>query len=140
MYNGGMPFPPPGGYAPPMYGQQPAFGPPGAAPQTINMFPPGFQPPHLFQQAAQAQNKTDEEEEDNIDPQAVLDNKSRKWAQLNSKRFSNKKKGGIVDALKEEMPAEHVRKIIRDHGDLSSKKFRHDKRVYLGALKYVPHA
>ena len=104
------------------------------------MFPPGFQPPHLFQQAAQAQNKTDEEEEDNIDPQAVLDNKSRKWAQLNSKRFSNKKKGGIVDALKEEMPAEHVRKIIRDHGDLSSKKFRHDKRVYLGALKYVPHA
>lgn len=23
---------------------------------------------------------------------------------------------------------------------MSSKKFRHDKRVYLGALKYVPHA
>ena len=38
------------------------------------------------------------------------------------------------------MPPEHVRKIIRDHGDMSSKKFRHDKRVYLGALKYVPHA
>jgi hypothetical protein len=30
--------------------------------------------------------------------------------------------------------------IIRDHGDMSSRKFRHDKRVYLGALKYVPHA
>lgn len=27
-----------------------------------------------------------------------------------------------------------------DHGDMSSKKFRHDKRVYLGALKFVPHA
>jgi hypothetical protein len=33
-----------------------------------------------------------------------------------------------------------VRKIIKDHGDMTSKKFRHDKRVYLGALKYVPHA
>lgn len=28
----------------------------------------------------------------------------------------------------------------RDHGDMSSKKYRHDKRVYLGALKFVPHA
>ncbi|XP_074597718.1 pre-mRNA processing factor 8 isoform X2 [Brevipalpus obovatus] len=38
------------------------------------------------------------------------------------------------------MPPEHVRKIIRDHGDMTSKKYRHDKRVYLGALKYMPHA
>lgn len=38
------------------------------------------------------------------------------------------------------MPREHVRKIIKDHGDMSNRKFRHDKRVYLGALKYVPHA
>ena len=38
------------------------------------------------------------------------------------------------------MPPEHVRKIVKDHGDMTSKKFRHDKRVYLGALKYVPHA
>ena len=28
----------------------------------------------------------------------------------------------------------------QDHGDMSSRKFRHDKRVYLGALKFVPHA
>jgi hypothetical protein len=34
----------------------------------------------------------------------------------------------------------HPQKVIRDHGDMSSRKFRHDKRVYLGALKYVPHA
>ena len=32
------------------------------------------------------------------------------------------------------------RKIIKDHGDMSSKRFRQDKRVYLGALKYIPHA
>ena len=30
--------------------------------------------------------------------------------------------------------------FCRDHGDMSSKKYRHDKRVYLGALKFVPHA
>ena len=28
----------------------------------------------------------------------------------------------------------------QDHGDMTSRKFRHDKRVYLGALKFVPHA
>jgi pre-mRNA-processing factor 8 len=30
--------------------------------------------------------------------------------------------------------------LLQDHGDMSSRKFRHDKRVYLGALKFVPHA
>jgi len=99
------------------------------------MYPPGFGPP-----SGNQQNAMEEEEDVEVSQQAILDTKSRKWAQLNTKRFSNKKRGGVVDALKEEMPAEHVRKIIRDHGDLSSKKFRHDKRVYLGALKYVPHA
>lgn len=38
------------------------------------------------------------------------------------------------------MPSELLRKIIKDHGDMSTRRFRHDKRVYLGALKYVPHA
>lgn len=45
-----------------------------------------------------------------------------------------------MDVQKEEMPPEHIRKIIRDHGDMSSRKYRHDKRVYLGALKFMPHA
>lgn len=35
---------------------------------------------------------------------------------------------------------EVVHGLCRDHGDMSSKKYRHDKRVYLGALKFVPHA
>jgi hypothetical protein len=39
-----------------------------------------------------------------------------------------------------DMPPEHVRKIIADHGDMSNRKFRNDKHVYLGALKYMPHA
>jgi pre-mRNA-processing factor 8 len=69
-----------------------------------------------------------------------LSKKAAKWVQLTSKRYGDKRKFGYVDAQKEDFPPEHVRKIIKDHGDMSSRKFRHDKRVYLGALKYVPHA
>ncbi|KFK42401.1 hypothetical protein AALP_AA2G251900 [Arabis alpina] len=72
--------------------------------------------------------------------EAKLEEKARKWMQLNSKRYGDKRKFGFVETQKEDMPPEHVRKIIRDHGDMSSKKYRHDKRVYLGALKFVPHA
>lgn len=69
-----------------------------------------------------------------------LQDKARKWQQLQSKRYSEKRKFGFIDAQKEETPASHVRKIVRDHGDMTNRKFRHDKRVYLGALKYMPHA
>ena len=69
-----------------------------------------------------------------------LQEKARKWQQLQAKRYAEKRKFGFVDAQKEDMPPEHIRKIIRDHGDMSSRKYRHDKRVYLGALKYMPHA
>ncbi|KAI3935633.1 hypothetical protein MKW98_022641 [Papaver atlanticum] len=67
--------------------------------------------------------------------------KARKWMQLNSKRYGDKRKFGFVETQKEDMPPEHVGKVIRDHGDMSSsKKYRQDKRVYLGALKFIPHA
>lgn len=69
-----------------------------------------------------------------------LEEKSKKWQQFQRKRFAEKRKFGFVDTQKEEMPPEHIRKIIKDHGDMSSKKFKHDKRLYLGALKYIPHA
>ncbi|CAM9609852.1 unnamed protein product [Heterosigma akashiwo] len=72
--------------------------------------------------------------------EAMFGAKAKKWASLNAKRYGEKRRFGFVDVYKEEMPPEHVRKIIRDHGDMTAKKFRHDKRVYLGALKYVPHA
>lgn len=35
------------------------------------------------------------------------------------------------------MPPEHLRKIVRDIGDVSQKKFSVDKRAYLGALKFM---
>ncbi|TKR57590.1 hypothetical protein L596_030271 [Steinernema carpocapsae] len=73
-------------------------------------------------------------------PEHVLNDKAKKWKQLQSKRYADKRKFGFVDTQKEDMPPEHVRKIIRDHGDMTSRKYRHDKRVYLGALKYMPHA
>ena len=38
------------------------------------------------------------------------------------------------------MPPEHLRKIVRDIGDVSQKKYTSDKRSYLGALKFMPHA
>ena len=58
----------------------------------------------------------------------------REWQQLQSRRYAEKRKFGFVEAQKEDMPPEHVRKIIRDHGDMTSRKFRHDKRVYLGSV------
>ena len=50
-----------------------------------------------------------------------LQEKARKWQQLQSKRYAEKRKFGFVDAQKEDMPPEHLRKIIRDHGDMSSR-------------------
>ncbi|XP_010472990.1 PREDICTED: pre-mRNA-processing-splicing factor 8A [Camelina sativa] len=118
--NDGMPLAPPGtggSMMPP---------PPAAHPSYTTLPPPSNPTPPV--------EPTPEEAE------AKLEEKARKWMQLNSKRYGDKRKFGFVETQKEDMPPEHVRKIIRDHGDMSSKKFRHDKRVYLGALKFVPHA
>ncbi|KAL0834378.1 hypothetical protein Bca101_086267 [Brassica carinata] len=117
--NDGMPLAPPGtggSMIPPPHPSYTAL-----PPHSSNPTPPPVEP-------------TPEEAE------AKLEEKARKWMQLNSKRYGDKRKFGFVETQKEDMPPEHVRKIIRDHGDMSSKKFRHDKRVYLGALKFVPHA
>lgn len=80
-----------------------------------------------------------------LDPNSedVLNARAKKWQQFNSRRYAEKRKvkvASLSEGPKEDMPPEHLRKIMKDHGDMSSRKFRHDKRVYLGALKYVPHA
>ena len=49
--------------------------------------------------------------------------KARKWQQLQAKRYAEKRKFGFVDAQKEDMPPEHVRKIIKDHGGKSFSSF-----------------
>lgn len=65
---------------------------------------------------------------------------SSAWRKIQGRRYGPKRRTGGSEANKELLPPEHLRKIVRDHGDMSSGKYRTDRRVYLGALKYVPHA
>jgi len=74
-----------------------------------------------------------------------VEEKSKRWARLQSKRYSHKRRyltsaNNSAHHQKESLPAEHIRKILQDHGDMSAKRYNHDTRIYLGALKYVPHA
>ena len=45
--------------------------------------------------------------------EARLEEKARKWMQLNANRYHEKRKFGFVETQKEDMPQEHVRKIIK---------------------------
>lgn len=83
--------------------------------------PPGYRPP--------------------VDPQlAKFAEKKKQWLRSQRQRFGEKRKGGFVETQKADMPPEHLRKIVKDIGDVSQKKFSSDKRSYLGALKFMPHA
>ncbi|KKK15740.1 hypothetical protein P175DRAFT_0490159 [Aspergillus ochraceoroseus IBT 24754] len=100
--------------------------PPGwgaSAPPSLPMAPPppGYQPPADPTVAKFAQKKTE-------------------WLRTQRNRFGEKRKGGFVETQKVDMPPEHLRKIVRDIGDVSQKKFSNEKRSYLGALKFMPHA
>ena len=107
-----LPPPPP----PPRWSAGAVPPPPGMAPP-----PPGYRPP--------------------IDPQvAKFAQKKKEWLRTQRNRFGEKRKGGFVEAQKADMPPEHLRKIVKDIGDVSQKKFSSDKRSYLGALKFMPHA
>ena len=106
-----IPPPPPPGYIPPPPGASSLDPPP----------PPGYHP--------------------SSDPkEAKLQEKKREWLRRQKHKFGEKRKGGFVESQKTDMPPEHLRKIVRDIGDVSQKKFSSDKRSYLGALKYMPHA
>ena len=62
-------------------------------------------------------------------------------SEASASKWLNKNRRKRFVPQKEQMPPEHVRKIIKDHGDMASnKKYQTDSRAYLGALKYVPHA
>ncbi|KMS94291.1 hypothetical protein BVRB_022890, partial [Beta vulgaris subsp. vulgaris] len=63
----------------------------------------------------------------------------QQWQRLQARRYATKRQFAYAAPVKDDMPPEHLRKIVRDHGDMSNRKSRYDKRVYLGALKYVPH-
>ncbi|KAK4217406.1 pre-mRNA processing splicing factor 8 [Rhypophila decipiens] len=112
----GVPPPPPGPPPPPPPpGHPSALPPPPAIPAPP---PPGFRPP--------------------TDPKFAQ--KKTEWLRMQRNRFGEKRKGGFVETQKADMPPEHLRKIVKDIGDVSQKKYTSDKRSYLGALKFMPHA
>ncbi|KAI1818795.1 pre-mRNA processing splicing factor 8 [Poronia punctata] len=71
---------------------------------------------------------------------AKFEQKKKEWLRTQRNRFGEKRKGGFVETQKADMPPEHLRKIVKDIGDVSQKKYTSDKRSYLGALKFMPHA
>ena len=81
------------------------------------------------------QRQIELEEQEQLDEEMII--RARKWQQKRVKKFKQEVKGTLVNMQSIEMPVEHLRKIVKDHGDMSSRKFRNDKRVYLGALKFV---
>ncbi|KAK3356903.1 NUC071 domain-containing protein [Lasiosphaeria hispida] len=118
------PPPPPPGWGPPPPPPPPPPGPPSSLPPppaTPAPPPPGYRPP--------------------TDPQiAKFAQKKREWLRAQRHRFGEKRKAGFVETQKADMPPEHLRKIVKDIGDVSQKKYTSDKRSYLGALKFMPHA
>lgn len=56
------------------------------------------------------------------------------------KKSDTKRSATQVIPQKPEMPPQHLRKIMIDHGDLTLNKIASDKRSHLGSLKYLPHA
>ncbi|KAM0428266.1 hypothetical protein ACHAPT_007167 [Fusarium lateritium] len=112
------PPPPPPGWGPPPPPPSSALPPPPSTPAPP---PPGYRPP--------------------TDPQvAKFAQKKKEWIRNQRNRFGEKRKGGFVQTQKADMPPEHLRKIVKDIGDVSQKKYTNDKRSYLGALKFMPHA
>ncbi|GJC80750.1 pre-mRNA-processing-splicing factor 8 [Colletotrichum liriopes] len=108
------PPPPPPGWGPPPPPPPPpssSLPPPPASPAPP---PPGYRPP--------------------TDPQIA------KFAQKKKEWLRSQPQGGFVETQKADMPPEHLRKIVKDIGDVSQKKYTSDKRSYLGALKFMPHA
>lgn len=113
------PPPPPPGWGPPPPPPPSSSLPP--PPSTPAPPPPGYRPP--------------------TDPQiAKFAQKKKEWVRNQRNRFGEKRKGGFVQTQKADMPPEHLRKIVKDIGDVSQKKYTNDKRSYLGALKFMPHA
>ncbi|KAI5457828.1 putative pre-mRNA processing splicing factor [Mariannaea sp. PMI_226] len=114
-----LPPPPPPGWGPPPPPPPSSSMPP--PPSTPAPPPPGYRPP--------------------TDPQiAKFAQKKKEWLRDQRSRFGEKRKAGFVQTQKADMPPEHLRKIVKDIGDVSQKKYTNDKRSYLGALKFMPHA
>lgn len=126
------PPPPPANRAPPPPARG-LTGPPAAPPSR----PPLSRPPPTIPPGPPSKRTTS-----STNPN-VLQERKRKWLQIQQSRYKASKatsNGGVSHTVKAEMPPEHLRKIMIDHGDLSSKKVASDKRSHLGSLKHMPRA
>lgn len=75
-------------------------------------FPGGIPPPsNFFQGPSQPQSGGHHAGSPQMLPDSVLEEKSRKWKQLQSKRYAEKRKFGFVDAQKEDMPPGMLRNM-----------------------------
>ncbi|KLU89162.1 pre-mRNA-processing-splicing factor 8 [Magnaporthiopsis poae ATCC 64411] len=122
----GPPPPPPSGPPPP-----PSSALPPPPPPSTSSLPPPPSIPAPPPPGYRSSNDTQA---------AKLEQKKKEWLRLQRNRFGEKRKGGFVETQKADMPPEHLRKIVKDIGDVSQKKYTNDKRSYLGALKFMPHA
>ena len=115
--------------------------PPGQVPMPPPGMPPGMMPPGMVPQMlpGDGQHPASTNNNNNNRP-LTMEEKSKRWAKLQSKRYAHKKMQTFTAPQKEKLPPDFLRKILQDHGDMSSKRFQTEKRLYLGALKYVPHA
>ncbi|OVF08136.1 putative U4/U6-U5 snRNP complex subunit [Clavispora lusitaniae] len=128
------PPPPPNARIPPPNGRHVAMPvrvpPPPPPPQN------GIQRPAKMMKTESSKKSDEEEKSDTrakMTTQQHLDSSF-----VNAK--SGKQNRGLVQPIKTELPPEHLRKIMINHGDLSSNKVASDKRSHLGSLKYMPHA
>jgi pre-mRNA-processing factor 8 len=111
--------------------------PPPPGMEATSLYPP--LPPGI--QTTYARLPGDDAMVDEDDDDATAQDKSRRWEEMKSHDYDEPKKLGPFSApQKETMPADFLRKILQDHGDMSSKRYQTEKRLYLGALKYMPHA
>ncbi|KAF2727175.1 putative pre-mRNA splicing factor [Polyplosphaeria fusca] len=127
-WRGGPPPPPPG--PPPGSG----FG------SSFYAAPP---PPPLTSGPARAPPATAPPPTQRAPPSSTVkfSTKKKQWLHHQRQRFGEKRKqGGRLETQKTDMPAEHLRKLFFDIADVSQKKHSTDKRAYLGALKFMPHA
>lgn len=152
---------PPPGLAPPGMGPPPGIAPPGMGPppgMSTQPPPPGmvapgyeqgpgdvvpppgiFPPPPGMMASPPPQSGMDATMMD--DDEYAREEKAKRWDEMRSKEYNEPQKMGAFSApQKEVMPADFLRKILQDHGDMSSKRYQSEKRLYLGALKYMPHA
>ena len=71
-----------------------------------------------------------------------LDERVREWRSVNARRYAvvSDSRTTLATLGKQEAPAEYLRKIVKDRGDMSDPKYRDQRRLFVGAMRYIPHA